>query len=449
MKGQVSILEMIIASIALFTAFSMMISSEEFHSDWKKPVSLLQARDILVTSDRIGKLYDHSFSPTFNTEFLNRLDAIKDSIVKYETSGAIKNAVYVACDCTAEQVTYIQNILNDIKFNTRTVAVTVCSTTLPAINNCGSGNQYPNSLVIWGYKDLAPYISVLTDFINNSNSLIEIADIPNSKVDGQGADDDEGHKRILGLKAIDEGNFPNNDDTFIKPQNTSLLPYQSYKWFYHLPYALRGTISEAVPTEGGIPPCGTGMRGEFKFQDANHRFWICGTASVYWDTNGNNIADKVVTPRNKFSIGSSNFLLNYIDTADKMRISFKPDYTFFDFIARDNAHNKIAIPVPNNKTRVLLSMGYWDLTQEKPISGITFNGTEDGKTIWIADFARSGLTNTGDDHKQLLASLILSTVSRETKQTFQQVGQTTSYININSTDVLEIYKLYLTIGKPF
>ncbi len=449
MKGQISLIEAILSAVALFIAFNMIITTGEYHSRWKESLNLVEGRDILITVDRLGRMHDYAFStPSFNSQFLDRIDAIKDAVRKVEIQGTLGSAIYVACDCTEDQKNYLQNILNDVKFNTRGVSTVVCRTTLPTIATCGASTRYPNALVIWRYDALEePARGALIDFVKDGNGLIEITDVQNSKVDGQGTDD-EGQKIIFGIKSINEDNFPANPDEFLKPRNSSLLPYQSYKWFYHVPYLLQGTVSEAVPTEGGIAPCASSMRNVFKFQDTNRRFWICGTSSVYWDTNSNNIADIVVTRRSSFSIGSSNFFLNYIDTVDKIRISFKPDYAFNDFVGGKNANNKLA-PTDNNKNKVLLSLGFWDAQREKPIAVIIFNGTETAKTAWIADFSRDGLSNTGDDHKQLLSSMILSMSNKKTKETFQQVGQITSYINVNNTDILEIYKIDLSIGKPF
>ena len=456
MKGQISIIESILAITVLLIAFNMMITTGEYQTKWEESLSSLNGRDILVTGDRSGKLHDYSFSPAdFKSEFLDKIEAIKDIIIKVETQGAVSNTVYVACDCTSDQITYLQNILTDVKLNTRAVNAIVCSTELPMIETCGASTRYPDALVIWGdeFRELAPYINILLDFVSDGNGLVEITDVPNSKVDG-GADDDEGQKRIFGLKSI-AGIFPRpSQDEFLKPRNSSQLSYQSYKWFYHLPYLLKGTVSEAVPTEGGIPPCATsGMRGEFKFQKNPNKFWICGTASVYWDADGNNKADTIATTRNKFSIETSNFFLNYIDSTDKIRISFKLDYQFDDFVRRGEAHNKLA-PIDNDKNKVLLSMGFWDAQREKPIAAIIFNGTESGKTAWVADFARNAkdldkLNKLGDDYEQLLASMVLSVSNKKTREAFQQTGQITSYINVNNTDMLEIYKIELSIGKPF
>ncbi len=448
MKGQISIIESIISAAALFIAFSIIINPVDFQTKWTDAKAVSQGRDILITADRLGKLYDYSFSSNFNIELLNRIDGIKDFVVRTETIGTIKTDLYIACDCTPEQTTFLETIMSDITFNTRTLNVVVCSTTLPTINNCGSSEKYPDALVIWGYKDLTSYADLLLDLLSNSTGLIEIADIPNSRIDG-GGDDDVGQKRVFGLRFAEEGNFPSRPDEVLKPANAFHLSYQSYKWFYHFPYALTGTPTASIPTEGGISACTfSSSTGTLQLSDA-YQFWICGTSSVYWDTDDNNIADTIVLVKNKFSLGTSEFLLNYIDSSIKIRISFKPDYEFTDFInSGDENSNKVVIDTPGSKTRTLLAMGYWDIGEEKPITGVGLNGTENGKTIWMADFARSGIANVGDDHKNLLISSILSATNKKPEEK-QRIGQVSSYVNVNNVDVLEIYKVEISLGQPF
>lgn len=467
MKGQIAFIEAILASIVLFVAFNIMITTGDYQTKWKESLNSLQGKDVLITVDRLGKIYDYSFSPSFET-FLNTLDSIKDSIKKVEIQGAIKNTVYVACACTSDQITYLENIFNGVKFNTRSISVSICETTLPTINTCGASTKYPNALVIWGYTDLNSYTDTLLDFVNDGNGLIEIADILNSKVDG-GGDDDNAQKRIFGLQSTHSDSFPDiltND--FLRPGSTSQLPYQSYKWFHHLPYNLiaGNVVSQQLPVDRSLqqPGCPAVRQGEFKFHAINHKFWICNhpvNPSVYFDTDGSNKADLgPITKGQTFSITTPNpartskFKLNYIESPDKIRVSFKPDYKFNDFIVKDNNHNKLDFPIEDYRDHVLLSMGFWDDARKQPIAGIIFNGTENGKTVWMADFARSATTlqqlnDLGDDYKQLLSPLILSMSNKKIKETFQQVGQITSYINVNNTDILEIYKIELSIGKPF
>ncbi len=455
MKGQISLIEAVLSAAALFIAFNMIITTAEYQTKWKESINLVEGRDILITVDRLGRLHDYSFSSaSFSSEFLNRIDAIKDAVRKIEIQGTVGNTIYVACDCTAEQISYLQGVFNDVKFNTRSVSASVCSTTLPTINTCGSGTAYPDILIIWRYDSLTPHVSVLTNFLNDGNGLIEITDIQNSKVDGQGADDDEGQKTIFGLKSISEGNFPSNPDEFLQPLNSSQVTYQSYKWFYHSPYSLTApTIVVSVPVDTLPPPvCLTVREGDFRFQDADHKFWICNnivSSSVFFDTDNTDKADLgPISKGQRFSIVDSDFKLSYIDATDKIRVSFKPEYLFNDFIVKNNGHNKLA-PSNDDKNKVLLSMGYWDANRKKPIAGIILNTIGLGKTAWMADFSRDGLSNTNDDHKQLLASMVLSLADKRSRETFQPVGQITSYINVNSTDILEIYKVELSIGSPF
>jgi hypothetical protein len=239
-------------------------------------------------------------------------------------------------------------------------------------------------------------------------------------------------------------------DSFLEPRNASQIPYQSYKWFYRLPYPLTGTAAASVPVEGGIPPCtSSATTGNLKIQNIDRQFWICGTSSVYWDTNENGNADIIVSPRSSFSISTSNFFLNYIDANDKIRVSFRQEYSFNDFVRASNPNFNKMFPINDDKNKILLSQGFWDVNKERPRAGIIFNQTSVGKAVWVADFGRDGLSSTGDDHKQLLASLVLSTSNRKLRETFQQTGVVTSYINVNAFDMFEIYEVLLSIGSPF
>lgn len=441
MKGQISFVEAIMSAVALLIAFNMIIPASEYQNKWKDAINSLQGEDILVTVDRLGKLYDYSFSTAnFNSEFLNRIGSIEDYIKNIETQGAVKSTTFIACDCTSEQITYLQNILSDVKFNRRTVTAEVCPTTLPDVKSCTSLQQYPDLLVIWGYKDLTQSVGVLNNLKTNGVGIIEIADMQQTQVD-------VAQQTVFGLKWFTSNTFILETNNFLKPRNASAITYQSYKWFYNLPYLLKGVVSESVPTEGGIASCASSNRGEFEYQNVNHRFWICSTSSVYWDTDNNNIADLIVVERNKFSIGIYTFLLNYVELPDKIRISFIPDYLFNDFLVKDENNNKL-FPIDNDKDKVLLSMGFWDIIKDQPVGVVILSGAEDAKTVWIADFSRNGLTNTDDDHKQLLASLIFS-ISNKKQKTNTKIGQLTSYINVNNTDILEIYRVDLTIGSPF
>ena len=450
MKGQVSIVEAIIASIALFVSFNMLLPDPEYQTKWGDANLLLNGRDILIASDRLDKLHDYVFSQNnFNT-FLSKLNIFEDVIIKTDTQGAIKSTTYVACDCTDDQVTYLQSILSNVKFNKRNVNFIVCKTTLPTISSCTPGRKYPDALLIWGYRDLSVSIPTLVDFAKSSNGIIELADFDQTQAS------DATQQSVFGVKWISEGDFVTGPIQFLKPQNASSNSYQQYKWFYHVPYNLTG-FQDATTFQmdtGATIDCTGGKSGNFKFRNNNYRFWVCPDNKVYFDTDQpqNNAADTANVAGEKIPIGGYDFKLNYLESISEIRISFKPDYEFNDFLTIDNLHNKI-FPFTNDKTKVVMSMGYWDLTRERPVAAAIVNKFQNSQTIWFANYARNAITlsdlhNLGDDYKQLLASLIFSVTNKRVSTT-QQIGQTTSYINVNNTDILEMYRIDLSIGTPF
>ncbi len=441
MKGQIQVIEAITVSIVLIIAFNIMISSSSYQNKWNDALSSLSGRDALLTVERMGKLHEYAFSESkFRTEFLSKPEAIRDNIIKIEIQGTLKEKVLVACNCTQEQTAYLQNSMLDVKVNNRNVDVDICQTNLITISSCSSTQMFPDVLVIWGYRDFGANLANLANLVNNGVGIVEIADIQSSQVDIT-------QQRIFGLLWNGQGNFPANPDTFLKPTESSKLPYQSYKLFYHLPYTLTGTATNTIPIEGGIQQCANSVStGNFKLQGVNNKFWICGTSSVYFDTNGNGNADRIVTVGNTFSIGQSNFKLNYIEDNFKIRVSFKKDYRFNDFVSGDNSHNKLS-PMGNDYTKVAISSGYWDQANTIPVSVSILNGTENSRTVWIADFSRSGLANTGDDHKHLISSLILS--ASDKKSDSPGTGQLSSYINTVDNDMFEVYSISLKLTKPF
>lgn len=443
MKGQISIVEAITASVVLILAFNILITSGNFQSRWNDAIPSLSGRDALVTVDRIGKLNDYAFSQTtFRTDVLSKLESTRDTITKIDVQGTVKERVLVACNCTTDQISYLQNAMIDVKMNNRKVNVDVCNTNLVNINSCSSVQNFPDVLVIWGYRDFGSNIATLANLVNHGVGIVEIADIQSNQVD-------VAQQRIFGLVWNGQGDFPSpaNPDTPFKPDKPSRATYQSYKLFYHLPYTLAAVTTGSIPIEGNIPQCtDISSTGNLKFQDVNHQFWVCGTSSVYLDTNGNGKADKIVTVGNTFSIGQSNFKLNYIDDNTEIRISFKKDYKFNDFVSGDNNHNKLS-PADADSKKVFVSSGFWDQANTIPIAVSIFNGTDNSKVAWIADFSRGGLTNTGDDHKLLISSLILSASSRQSESTGK--GQISSYINSVNTDSFEVYRIDLKLTSPF
>ncbi len=441
-KAQVTIVEMITSVTILFIVFSILFPGFSYKSRWNEALILLKGRDMLLTADRINKLSDYSFSPASLENFVNSIFPKKDVVVWSETE-SVKNRVTIACNCTSDQINYLSIWTREVKLNNREVTTSICYTNLDKINPCYTNLIYPDILVIWGYKNFVPYQNVLTDFLQKGNSILEIADLQSSQIDSA-------QQKIFGLKWFNGGWSTETEDSFLKPSSISLLPYQSYKLFYHFPYSLEAVTTTNIPVEGSLSPsCSATSSGVFIFKNTNYNFWVCDKTSVYFDTNSNGNADISIAENQTFTISTSNFYLNYIDSNNKIRVSFKPEYKFTDFLQTGNS---MLYPADDNKNKILLSKGTWSIDPSKPIPVVIFNGTDFSKTVWMPDFTRSGFSQVSDDQKNLLTSIILSISNKKPKELSfgtTKTGYATTYLDVLSRDMVEIYKINLGVGFPF
>jgi hypothetical protein len=444
MKAQVAIAEMIITLLVLFAAFNLLFPRITYKSGWKDALMFLKGRDIMLMLDRTNKLYETSFNPQLLQQLTNEFFSDTGIITWSNTDGVTKNSISVACNCTDSQINFLNNITDELTINNRTVNITFCPTNLENINPCSGNNPYPDALVIWGYNNLGPsYVSRLKDLLGNGNGILEIADLNSGQIDAV-------QNNTFGLSWVaDTGG--SLDDSFIKPETTSQLKYQPYKYFYHDPFLLEGTSTVNIPVDPGIssPTCSQRSTGNFTFRNTGYIFWVCDSNSVYWDSDKNGSADMSVIQGGDFQLSTYNFTLSYIDSNTKIRFSFKPEFEFVDFLNVGAGINQL-YPGDNDKNKIFLSNGFYTTNPSNPIPVVIFNGTGTGKTAWVADFSRSGFDNVGDDHKNLLISLLLSVSNKEAKSFNPvKIGYANSYVNVNNKDVFEVYRIDLGLGFPF
>ncbi len=445
MKAQVSIVEMVTSVIILFIAFNILFPGFSFKSRWDEALSLTKGRDILLTMERTNKLTENSFNAVSIQGFINQNFPLNDTLIWTEVEDAIKNKIVIACNCTNEQIANLSYWTKDLKINNRDVSVSVCYTNLEEkINPCINYLNYPDALVIWGYKDLSQekYLKLLKDFLNNGNGIVEIADLTTA---------DNMQNQIFGITDCSGscGWGSGREDYFNKPDSANDVTYQPFKIFYHIPFPAKAPeLTATVPIEGSISPCSSAEtnKGKFTFRGNTDNFWICNDTSVYFDSDNNNQADYVVKVRNSFKLSDYSFYLNYISNSS-ISISFKQTYNFTDFLKDGNT--KVS-PSSSDVDRIFLSMGNYS-NKDKPIPVAILNGTF-GKTAWIADFSRNGLNTVTDDQKQLLNSLILFASNKKPKElTFggTKIGYASSYLNVLNYDMFEVYRLNLGVGQPF
>jgi hypothetical protein len=488
MHGQISIIEAITTIIILFTSLSIFLPPFSYESRWGDAMLLVRARDVTTTADRLGILYSISFN---STTFSNFLRKTVPAYITYwsRTDNAIKGTVTIACNCTDEQIEQLTNWTQGLMLNDRNIKVEVCKSYLGVINPCYLGSD---ALLIWGYQNLSLYLPALRRYSAAGNGIVMTADLNETYLDA-------GTKEVFGLKmaTTPETSRLSDYDRFRltpcnqRPCNASDVIYQAWKYFYHIPVPV---FTQSLPPgnvqmdDGSLHYCSELSNSSFKIQsyvyqeDGNkieapyaYEFWVCNLTTVYFDTDWNGTADMIVQVGERFNLPnlyntSENFtfLLSYID-ADKIGISFKPDYKFYDFVKykwgyeidkpgkgppehavaaglKNNfAKYYVLAPDDNDYQRILIQAENFTETNE-PIPGVILKATPAYRTAWISNFTKGGV---GDDERLLITSLLFwASNKKSTVIPYTALGYETSYINVANKDMFEVYLFDLGLGYP-
>ena len=424
-KGFINLLELIIVAIVLFAAFTILFPRASYKSGWDYAQLLLRGRDVVLTVDALGKTYEYSFDKNSFDSFLSKLFSGTNFLVWSTTDDAIKNKIKIACVCSGEQIQTLTNWLKNVRINGRDINFVIYQSSLTSI-------APSDVMLIWGYRDLSPYRSSIENYLTTAG-IVEIMDFTTTVDDVQ--------ESIFGI--TNGGGWGNAIDSVVKPGTAKQLTYQSYKLFYHLPYALKAT-EDAELTTVCIQ---SNKTGNFTIRNLIRKFWICDSSSVYFDTDGDGVEDTgALYVNDTFTIDGFNFKLAYIDSSDKIRVVFmnRPEYEFADFI-RASAIERIK-PSNDDYSRVLI---YRTNPEPEKACGVILNNIS-GSTAWIADFTRDGF-DVGDDLKLLLTSLLLWASNKEESVSITnlRIGYVTSFVNVEDKDVFEIYKLDFGLGYPY
>lgn len=230
MKGQINIVEMIFVLIILLVAFSVFFPRFFYESKWNDAYLLLTSRDLILTMDRIGKLYDFSFDTDSLKIFLNStIPATETNIIAWsEAEGTIQNRVIVACDCTKSQIENMTSWFSGQKINNRTINVLFVQTNLSSIP------EETDVLLIRNYKILDSYINNFQSYVAKGVGIVEMVDFPTK---GDEVNNDRVQGQIFGLKWVNaEKGTPDYMVFARKPLNSSDIVYAPYKYFYHIPF---------------------------------------------------------------------------------------------------------------------------------------------------------------------------------------------------------------------
>ncbi len=425
MKGIISVVELVIVALVLFTAFGILFPGTSYTNRWQEAEMVLKSRDLLIALDKTGDMYKKSFSSEEVSEFIASVFPERSLFSWIEADGAVKGRIVVACDCTDAQINDLVKWVGNTKINGRTIALDFVP--------LKDFNSIPNSdvMLVFGYRDLSAYKQNLKDYLGKGNGIVEIADLDlPTKIDSV-------QSEIFGLKWVETA--PDTFDTAKfsrKPTDSKDVIYFPYKHFYHAPLRLIGDFSNEQ-----IPGCTADpiFKGKLTVKQASYAFWICSQSTVWFDNDADGDRDVLVAIGNEVTLGGSKFFLSYIDY-NTIGLSFRPDYTFQDFLGPGIVFHIEPTDTPD-RTVINSESG----TTKFP--AVIVN-TATGRTAWIADFTDS---TVGDDERLLLASLLHWSSNKKTQAITGNIkfGYSTSYLNVNNTDVFEVYRLDLGLGFPF
>jgi len=448
-KAFVSILEIIAVIIILIVAFSIFSPGFFYQNRWEQAFISLKGRDLVLTLDRIGNLYQYSFDERFLRDFLDKMvpTNLTNLIHWSRVQGTIKPKITVACACTKEQRDALINWIGRLKINGRNIDFDIVSSGLDPIYDTS------DVLLIWGDQKLDDFKikTNIQNYARANKGIVEIRDF-----DGQG-DLDDVQKNIFGIDRCDRvfpGKCGIGGTTEIsfepKPDSATRKTYTSFKYFHSIPLPISTTNEVPSFNSGQLSSCTSPPNvineGVVEIRDVRHKFWICNgeTKSVYFDTEGNpDEADIIAVNGDKFTIDNQELLLRYIES-NVIGISFESGYMFTNFL---DGGTKL-YPKDEDQSRILLSKGTYTNTQN-PIPASIVND-DVSRVAWVSDFTKD-LTKVGDDHKMLLVALMLWTSDKRYVSGLSnlRLGHLTSYVNVNNIDMYEVYRFDLGLGFPF
>ena len=300
MKGFVSFIELVTAVIILIVAFTILFPPFQYSSKWGEALSLIKGRDIIFSLASSNKMYEYSFNSSLLENFLIQALNETNFIYSYSIENTIKPEIFIACNCTFEEINEFQRILSGFEINGREINFLLLYSNLDEIND---PNKRSDLLLICGNKSLESYKDEIKKYIERGNGIILIADPSLEQVSPAG---DEIYREIFGLgnassqKVLisDFNNFTRN------PESVKEIIYYPWKYFYRVAAPLSvSPYFASIPVENlAQPTCSNKANGTFQLWVCNIsneikpcplKFWVCDS-QLYIDTDWNGTADKVV-----------------------------------------------------------------------------------------------------------------------------------------------------------
>jgi hypothetical protein len=402
-------MELIITGILLFVTFGLLFPRFVYETKWEDAKLILTSRDVVITSDRVGLLYTHSFNPTIFQEFVKELFPVPEIRLWLSGSETIRSTLLIACNCTLTQIQQLEKWFDGLRVNGREINVDFCQTDLTTIDRCGE--QEVEAAFIFGYSEdfkEDETLEALQTLIEYGKGVVEMLNFASAEQANLPVQQEIFRIQWGEIAPAGETNFAR------LPDNSLDLIYGPWKYFYHIPVPLSVT------------------NGNFSFRDTTYSFWLVGD-EVCFDTNENNecdVNDLQVKVEESFTLNDSlnipyNFSLRYAKP-QWIGISFDRTYKF-DFSGAQVA------PTAGETHRILL--------QDQAGAPTSILNV---LTAWLKDLTLDGVK---DDERLLLISLLLWVSDKGPLPVPFPTGYLTSYVDVINQDMFEVYRVDVGISK--
>jgi hypothetical protein len=405
--GQITMLEIISALLLLFMTFYFIFKPVAFKDNWQIATLAIIGRDLLLSLDFAGKLYNASFSEGVLKDYLSKTSIVNQSLLlSIFPEGTIKENIIVATNCTEDRIRKFSEWYGSVVFNRRFINIFFIPSNLTNIP------EYTDLLLICNYTNLTNYKLDILNYLSKGKGILEISDFDSSM--------DEVTKEIFGLTIT--SSQPTTDVYISVPSSTSSDIYYPYKFFYNIPLIINA--SSINSTSGNCI-------GNFTFRNYTVPFEIDYISKKVHFRTTSTIS---VGERESFNISDYNFYLSYVLTNSSFAISFKKVYNFTDFRANNNV-----VLIDRNEQKIFLYEG--STTSKIPVAVLNSS-----KVAWIADFDR--YNNATHDQKLALLSLILTVSGKSSYYLEPYSAYKLSYLGVEDYDMYEVYKVTLRITYP-
>jgi len=405
--GQTTILEAISAIVLLLTAFYFIFKPLSFKDNWQTASLVILGRDVLLSLDFTGKLYNATFSEVSLRDFISKTSLAKEYIFLYiQPEETIKSSIIVATNCSQDKIKKFSEWYGLLVFNKRTINIFFLPSNLTHIP------EYTDLLLICGPINLDNYYQNIIDYLSKGKGIIEIADFTTI---------DQSTQKIFGINTASTQQA--NTNVYINlPSSAKSDIYHPYKFFYNIPLIINASYMNQSSNR---------YYGNFTFRNYSVQYEIDPVSrKVIFYTN----PPISVEERKAFKLYGYNFVLSYILSNSSFSLSFKKLYNFTSFRGNNNI-----VLIDSNEERIFLYEG--SSASKRAVAVLNTS-----KVAWIANFDR--YNNATHDQKLALLSLIL-TVSGKIYPSLEPYSTyKIPYLGIESYDMYEVYKANLGIAYP-